>query len=190
VLIAPVSEQIPWYQGILQGILRFWGLETRLRAKRPLRCSHFSSNSLRRLSAKIFWGTANFKTVSGIYNSRNVSVHFSHTCCPRFGRDLFSPMNFQKRGHNMPECVKLMWVCNLPTPFKFCLRQSTSARGTKSLPRARHRYRLNSGGGLLRQGRPSPPKLQAVLAVGMIRVTPAKQLREPMTLPAYQVTRI
>jgi hypothetical protein len=23
VLIAPVSKQIPWYQGILQGILRF-----------------------------------------------------------------------------------------------------------------------------------------------------------------------
>ena len=28
VLIAPVSRQIPWYQGILQGIPRFWGLET------------------------------------------------------------------------------------------------------------------------------------------------------------------
>jgi hypothetical protein len=25
VLIAPVSMQVPWYQGILQGILRFWG---------------------------------------------------------------------------------------------------------------------------------------------------------------------
>src|ERR1700693_3879076 len=65
VLIAPVSKQIPWYQGILQGILRFWGLETRFRAKKPLRCSHFSSNSLRRLSAKIFWRSANFQTVSG-----------------------------------------------------------------------------------------------------------------------------
>ncbi len=64
-LIAPVSKQIPWYQGILQGILRFWGLETRFCAKKPLRCSHFSSNSLRRLSAKIFWRTANFQTVSG-----------------------------------------------------------------------------------------------------------------------------
>jgi hypothetical protein len=59
VLIAPVSKQIPWYQGILQGILRFWGLETRFSAKKPLRCSHFSSNSLRKLTAKIFWGTAN-----------------------------------------------------------------------------------------------------------------------------------
>jgi hypothetical protein len=39
-----------------------------------------------------------------------------------------------------------MWVCNPPTPFKFCLRQSTSARGTKSLLRERSRYRLNSGG--------------------------------------------
>jgi len=54
VLIAPVSKQTPWYQGILQGILRFWGLETRFSTKKPLRCSHFSSNSLRRLSGKIF----------------------------------------------------------------------------------------------------------------------------------------
>jgi hypothetical protein len=62
VLIAPVSKQIPWYQGILQGILRFWGLEARLSTKKPLRCSHFSSNSLRKLSAKIFRRTANFQT--------------------------------------------------------------------------------------------------------------------------------
>src|SRR6202023_1548415 len=54
VLIAPVSKQIPWYQGILQGILRFWGSETRFSTKKPLRCSHFWSNSLRRLSGKIF----------------------------------------------------------------------------------------------------------------------------------------
>jgi len=54
VLIAPVSNQIPWYQGILQGILRFWGSETRFSTRKPLRCSHFSSNSLRRLSGKIF----------------------------------------------------------------------------------------------------------------------------------------
>ena len=49
-----------------------------------------------------------------------------------------------------------MWVRNPPTPFEFCLRQSTSARETKSLLRERSRYRLNSGGGLLRQGPPSP----------------------------------
>jgi len=47
VLIAPVSKQIPWYQGILQGILRFSGLETRFSAKKPPRCSHFSSNTRR-----------------------------------------------------------------------------------------------------------------------------------------------
>jgi hypothetical protein len=35
VLIAPVSKQIPWYQGILQGILRFWGLRTRFSARKP-----------------------------------------------------------------------------------------------------------------------------------------------------------
>jgi hypothetical protein len=58
--IAPVSKKIPWYQGILQGILRFWGLETRFSTEKPLRCSHFSSNSLRRLSGKIFWGLGNF----------------------------------------------------------------------------------------------------------------------------------
>jgi hypothetical protein len=60
VLIAPVSKQIPWYQGILQGILRFWGLETRFSTKKPLRCSHFSSNSLRKLTGKIFQETGNF----------------------------------------------------------------------------------------------------------------------------------
>ena len=54
VLIAPVSNQIPWYQGILQGILRFWGSEIRFSTRKPLRCSHFSSDSLRRLSGKIF----------------------------------------------------------------------------------------------------------------------------------------
>jgi hypothetical protein len=65
VLIAPVSKKIPWYQGILQGILRFRGLETRFSTEKPLRGSHFSSNSLRRLSGKIFWGLGNFLTVSG-----------------------------------------------------------------------------------------------------------------------------
>ena len=45
---------IPWYQGILQGILRFWGSETGFSSNKALRCSHFSSNSLRKLTAKIF----------------------------------------------------------------------------------------------------------------------------------------
>jgi hypothetical protein len=53
VLIAPVSKKIPWYQGILQGILRFRGPETGFGAEKALRCSHFSSNSLRTLSGKI-----------------------------------------------------------------------------------------------------------------------------------------
>jgi len=53
VLIAPVSRQIPWYQGILQGILLFWGSEAGLRCKKPLSCSDFSGNSLRGLSGKI-----------------------------------------------------------------------------------------------------------------------------------------
>ena len=50
VLIAPVSKQIPWYQGILQGILTFWGLETRSSTKKRLRCSHMSNNSLSKLA--------------------------------------------------------------------------------------------------------------------------------------------
>src|SRR5260370_28546 len=80
VLIAPVSKQIPWYQGILQGILRFSGLETPLSAEKPLRCSHFSSNSLSRLSGKISLGLGNFYTVSGNFGIAAVSVHFSHAC--------------------------------------------------------------------------------------------------------------
>jgi hypothetical protein len=34
VLIAPVSIQVPWYQGILQGILRFWGSEAGFHCKK------------------------------------------------------------------------------------------------------------------------------------------------------------
>jgi hypothetical protein len=49
VLIAPVSKQIPWYQGILL----FWGSEAGFRCKKPLSCSDFSGNSLRGLSGKI-----------------------------------------------------------------------------------------------------------------------------------------
>ena len=45
---------VPWYQGILQGILRFWGSETGFSSNKALRCSHFSSNSLRKLTAKVF----------------------------------------------------------------------------------------------------------------------------------------
>jgi len=68
VLIAPVSKQIPWYQGILQGILRFWGLETRFSSKKSLRYSHFSSNSLSKLTGKIFRGTGKFWPVTGNFH--------------------------------------------------------------------------------------------------------------------------
>ena len=54
VLIAPVSRQIPWYQGILQGILRFWGSEAGLYCKKALFCSDFWDNSLLELTGKIF----------------------------------------------------------------------------------------------------------------------------------------
>jgi hypothetical protein len=74
VVIAPVSTRFPWYQGTLQGILRFWGLETRFSTKKPLRCSHFSRNSLRRLSGKKFWGFGNL--LAGIRELRKrLSVH-------------------------------------------------------------------------------------------------------------------
>jgi hypothetical protein len=54
VLIAPVSRQIPWYQGILQGILRFWAYLDGFRSKKPLCRNDFSRNSLRELSGKRF----------------------------------------------------------------------------------------------------------------------------------------
>ena len=53
-LIAPVSKQIPWYQGILQGILRFWAYLDGFRSKKPLCRNDFSRNSLRELSGKRF----------------------------------------------------------------------------------------------------------------------------------------
>src|SRR5258706_10657888 len=61
---------IPCYQGILQGILRFWSLETRFGTKKPLRCSHFPSNSLIliKLTGKIFWGSGNLFQVTGNFN--------------------------------------------------------------------------------------------------------------------------
>ena len=42
VLIARVSKQIPWYQGILQGILRFGCLRSLFGCIKPLCCSGFS----------------------------------------------------------------------------------------------------------------------------------------------------
>jgi hypothetical protein len=69
VLIAPVSMQIPWYQGILQGILRFWGSETRFSAKKPLRHSYLSSNSLRKLTGKIFRRSGNLLAVTGNFKA-------------------------------------------------------------------------------------------------------------------------
>jgi hypothetical protein len=71
VVIAPVSRRIPWYQGILQGIFRFWGLETRFGPKKPLCRSHFSSNSLRKLTGKIFRRRGNFRPVTGNFTCKN-----------------------------------------------------------------------------------------------------------------------
>jgi hypothetical protein len=45
--------------------LRFWGIETRFSTMKPLRCSHFSSNSLLKLTGKIFWGSGNLFQVTG-----------------------------------------------------------------------------------------------------------------------------
>jgi hypothetical protein len=68
--IAPVSTQIPCKQGILQGILRFRASLDRFRSKKLLRRSHFSRNSLRSLTGKIFQGTGYFLQVSGNSASR------------------------------------------------------------------------------------------------------------------------
>jgi hypothetical protein len=48
VLIAPVSNPIPCYQGILQGMLRFYSPVRRLQSEKSLCGSRFLSNSLRR----------------------------------------------------------------------------------------------------------------------------------------------
>ncbi|HET7125396.1 MAG TPA: hypothetical protein VFI51_14885 [Bradyrhizobium sp.] len=61
-LIAPVSKQIPWYQGILQGIS----------AKKSLRCSHLSSNSLRKLTGKILQVTGNSYRLTGNF-TKNIA---------------------------------------------------------------------------------------------------------------------
>jgi hypothetical protein len=70
-------------------------------AKKPLRCSHFSCNSLRKLTGKIFQGTGNFLQVSGncgiAHGVSVVSVHFSHTCLMARRRDLFSPSIYRLR---------------------------------------------------------------------------------------------
>jgi hypothetical protein len=55
---------------------------------KPLRRSHFSRNSLRKLTGKIFQRTGNFLQVSGNSGTLSVSVHFSHTCLMARGRDL------------------------------------------------------------------------------------------------------
>jgi len=69
-------------KGILQGILRFRVSLDRFRNKKPLRCSHFSRNSLRKLTGKIFQRTGSFLQVSGNSGilSKRPFVHFSHTC--------------------------------------------------------------------------------------------------------------
>jgi hypothetical protein len=57
-----------------QGILRFRGSLDQFRCKKRLRRSHFSRNSLRNLTGKIFQGTGNFLQVSGNSGSRTVSA--------------------------------------------------------------------------------------------------------------------
>jgi len=69
VLIAPVSRQIPWYQGILQGILLFWGSEAGFRCKKPLSCSDFSGNSLLKLTGKIFRRSGNILAITGNFKA-------------------------------------------------------------------------------------------------------------------------
>ena len=73
VQIAPVSMRIPWYQGILQGILRFPGSSSRFRSKKPLRCSTFPSNSLSKLTGKIFQGSGNFYAITGYFPELSTS---------------------------------------------------------------------------------------------------------------------
>jgi hypothetical protein len=66
VLIAPVSSQIPCYQGILQGILLFSGILRLARLRKWLSYSDFLPNSLIRLTGKSIEGAGNLKSVTGI----------------------------------------------------------------------------------------------------------------------------
>jgi hypothetical protein len=66
--------------GNLTGNFAISGLSRPIFSKKPLRCSHFSPNSLRKLTGKIFQGTGNFLQVSGNSGSRNVSRRVNGHC--------------------------------------------------------------------------------------------------------------
>jgi hypothetical protein len=65
VLIAPASVEIPCYQGILQGKLRFYGFQSQSPVRKALCRSGFLPNSLRTVTGKLFWITGNFSALTG-----------------------------------------------------------------------------------------------------------------------------
>jgi hypothetical protein len=93
VLIAPVSPQIPNKQGILQGILRFWGPASRTRREKPLCCSDFSHNSLHQLTGKIF-------RRPGIFEARNGEFGPNLKSSGRSG-----PPDLQKSHHRQGKTI-------------------------------------------------------------------------------------
>ena len=63
----------------------FWASKRRLRSKTPLCCSHFSDNSLRKLTGKIFRETGTFQAVTGNFDTANTwrrssGVHSQSRC--------------------------------------------------------------------------------------------------------------
>ncbi|MEH2567751.1 hypothetical protein V1289_007378 [Bradyrhizobium sp. AZCC 2289] len=100
--------------GNFTGKFAIWRPRNRFRVKKPLCCSDFSHNSLRKLTGKKIWitGTENPRTGNFRASAKSpkalmpyckiVSIHFSHTCFVRFGRDLFSPTIFQVEDEMSP----------------------------------------------------------------------------------------
>jgi hypothetical protein len=59
---------------VLRGKLQFWGSEAGFHSKKPLSCSDFSHNSLRKLTGKIFRRTGNFWPVTGNFTCENPKI--------------------------------------------------------------------------------------------------------------------
>ena len=83
--------------------MRFRGSLDRFRSKKLLRCSHFSRNSLRKLTGKIFQGTGNFLQVSGNSGSRITSGFNQRKYCEACGIPLNAFGNWQAKFKAEPQ---------------------------------------------------------------------------------------
>jgi len=83
--------------------LRFRGSLDRFYSKKPLRCSHFSRNSLRKLTGKIFRRTGNFLQVSGNSGSRITSELNQRKYCEACGIPLNAFGNWRAKFKAEPQ---------------------------------------------------------------------------------------